>query len=63
MAPQTVGAQLGHEPTPASVRRAEKRAQAAFASALLNAKRYDTRGNGADCMRALIRAKRLYSLW
>jgi hypothetical protein len=62
MAPQTVGAQLGHQPTPTSVRQAEKHAQAAFASALMSAKRFDTRGDRAACMRALTRAKRLYSL-
>jgi hypothetical protein len=61
MAPQTIGAQLGHQPTPASVRQAEKRAQAAFASALVSAKRFDTRGDRAACMRALTRAKRLYN--
>jgi hypothetical protein len=62
MAPQTIGAQLGHQPTPASVRQAEKRAQAAFASALVSAKRFDTRGHRAACTHALTRAKRLYSL-
>jgi hypothetical protein len=34
MAPQSIGAQLDRQPTPASVRRAEQQAQAAFAAAL-----------------------------
>jgi hypothetical protein len=61
MAPQTIGAQLGHQPTPASVRQAERRAQAAFATELVRAKRFDARDDRTTCMRALTRAKRLYS--
>ena len=34
MAPQSIGAQLDRQPTPASVRRAEQQAQAAFAATL-----------------------------
>jgi len=30
MAPQSIGAQLGYQPTPASIRRAEEQARAAF---------------------------------
>jgi hypothetical protein len=62
MAPQTVGAQLDREPTPASMARAKKRAQAAFAAALARAKRLDARGNRPGCMRALARAKAMYNL-
>jgi hypothetical protein len=62
MAPQTIGAQLGHQPTPASVRQAERRAHAASATALVRAKRFDARDDRTTCMRALTRAKRLYSL-
>ena len=62
MAPQTVGAQLDREPTPASMARAKKRAQAAFAAVLARAKRLDARGNRAGCTRALERAKLMYSL-
>jgi hypothetical protein len=62
MAPQTIGAQLGHQPTPASVGQAEKRAQGTFAAALERAKRFDASGDRTACMRALTRARRLYNL-
>jgi hypothetical protein len=62
MAPQTIGAQLGHQPTPASVGQAEKRAQAAFVAALERAKRFDASGDRTACTRALTRARRLYNL-
>jgi hypothetical protein len=62
MAPQTVGAQLDRQPTPASMRRAARRAKAAFAAALARAKRLDARGNRAGCERALARAKGMYNL-
>jgi hypothetical protein len=55
-APQTVGAQLGHQPTPASVGRAEKRAQSNLDAALARAKTLDARGNRA-CRKALKQAK------
>lgn len=62
MARQTIGAQLGHEPTPGSVKRAEQRAQATFEATLARAKRLDARGNRAGCMRALTKAKGMYNL-
>jgi hypothetical protein len=62
MAPQTVGAQIDREPTPASIARAKKRAQTAFAAALARAKRLDARGDRAGCARALQRAKGMYNL-
>jgi hypothetical protein len=62
MAPQSIGAQLGYQPTPGSVQRAEERAQAAFAATLTRAKRLDARGNRAGCTRALTAAKRMYNL-
>jgi hypothetical protein len=34
MAPQSIGAQLDRQPTPGSIKQAEERAQATFASAL-----------------------------
>jgi hypothetical protein len=61
-ASQTIGAQLGHQPTPGSVRRAEGRAQATFESALARAKRLNARGNRAGCTSALAEAKRRFSL-
>jgi hypothetical protein len=62
MAPQSIGAQLGYQPTPGSVQQAEERAQAAFATALARAKRLDAQGNRAGCTRALRAAKRMYNL-
>jgi hypothetical protein len=62
MAPQSIGAQLDRQPTPASVRRAEQRAQATFAATLARAKRLDAQGNRAGCTRALAAAKRMYNL-
>jgi hypothetical protein len=62
MARQSVGAQLGYQPTPASIRRAQDRAWAAFDASLARAKRLDARGNRAGCTRALAAAKRLYNL-
>jgi hypothetical protein len=59
---QTVGAQLGHEPTPASIRRAQKRAWAAFRAEVARAKRLDARGDGPGCTKALARAEGMYNL-
>ena len=61
-APQSIGAQLGQQPTPGSVKRADERAQATFAATLSRAKRLDARGDRAGCKRALAQAKRLYDL-
>ena len=62
MAPQSIGAQLGYQPTPGSVQRADASAQASFDAAMARAKRLDARGNRAGCTRALAAAKRMYSL-
>jgi len=62
MARQSIGAQLDRQPTPASVERAEQRAQATFTAALARAKRLDAQGNRAGCTRALAAAKRTYQL-
>jgi hypothetical protein len=62
MAPQSVGAQLGYQPTFGSVQRADAKAQAAFDAAMARAKRLDARGNRSGCMRALAAAKRMYNL-
>src|SRR5262245_41168275 len=60
MAPQSIGAQLDRQPTPASVKRAEERAQTSFDSAMARAKRLDAQGNRSGCTRALTAAKRMY---
>ena len=62
MAQQSVGAQLGQQPTPGSVKQADARAQAAFYATMARAKRLDARGNRAGCTRALVAAKRMYNL-
>jgi hypothetical protein len=62
MAPQSVGAQLDRQPTPASIKRAEAQAQAAFAATLARVKRLDAYGNRSGCARALAAAKRMYNL-
>jgi hypothetical protein len=54
---QTVGAQLHRQPTPASVKQAERRAQSTFKATLARAKRLDAQGNRAGCKRALADAK------
>src|SRR5262249_36943907 len=59
---QSIGAQLDRQPTPASVKRAEQRAQAAFDATLARAKRRDARGDRLGSMRALAQAKRMYNL-
>lgn len=61
-APQSIGAQIDRQPTPASVERAEKRAQAIFAATLARAKRLDAQGNRAGCTRALSAARDMYNL-
>jgi hypothetical protein len=57
-APQSVGAQLGHEPTPASIARSEARLKTSFAALMARAKRYDARGNRLGCTRELAKARR-----
>src|SRR5262249_12297665 len=52
MAPQSIGAQLDRQPTPASVKRAEARAQTSFTAAMARAKRLDAQGNRSGCTRA-----------
>jgi hypothetical protein len=62
MAPQSVGAQLGHQPTPASIKRAQDRGWAKFDATVGRARRLDARGDRRGCMRALAAAKRMYNL-
>ena len=59
---QSIGAQTDRQPTPASVKRAEKRARAQFAATLARAKRRDARGDRAGCTRALDAARDMYNL-
>ena len=61
-APQSVGAQLGHQPTVASMKRAEQRLKSKFLANLARAKRLDAKGDRLGCTRALSAAKRMYIL-
>jgi hypothetical protein len=60
-APQSVGAQLGHQPTPSSVMQAEEQAQTGFEATLARAKTLDAQGRDAECMQALRDAKLLFN--
>lgn len=59
-APQSIGAQLGHQPTPSSVGRAEDRAEATFAAALSRATALDAEGKRAECLQALAEARAMF---
>jgi hypothetical protein len=61
MAPQSIGAQIDRQPTPASVKRAQQRARAAFDTALARARRLDAGGDPA-CAQAFAEARRMYWL-
>jgi hypothetical protein len=56
-APETIGAKLGHQPTPASVEIAASRAQSRFASLVAKAKALAAEGKDAACVRALTDAE------
>jgi hypothetical protein len=60
--PQSIGAQLDRQPTPASIKRAQQRAKAKFEATLALAKRRDARNDRAGCTRALAQAKQMYEL-
>jgi hypothetical protein len=61
-APQSVAAQDNHQPTVASIKKAERDLKAKFAATMAQAKRFDARNNRAGCERALSVAKRMYIL-
>lgn len=61
-APQSIGAQLNRQPTPASLKQAQQRLQSKFAATMARAKRLDARGDRAGCTGALDAAKRMYLL-
>jgi hypothetical protein len=60
--PQTIDAQLHHQPTLESVRRADETAQLRFAVALARAKILDARGRTTECMQSVAEAKRLLAI-
>jgi hypothetical protein len=57
---QSVGAQLGHQPTAASTQRAEQRLKSRFSATMARARRYDTQGNRLGCTRELAKARAMY---
>jgi hypothetical protein len=61
-APQTLGAQLHHQPTPGSVAGAEHVANKDADAALDRARQADAAGNAAACNAALTEARQLYGL-
>jgi hypothetical protein len=56
-APQSVGAQLGHQPTPESIRRAEAAAGTGVDAILNRAKALDAEGKTKECMDLVATAK------
>jgi hypothetical protein len=60
--PQSVGAQLHHQPTPGSVLSAERLASADGAAALARARNADSAGDASACAKALAEAKALYGI-
>jgi hypothetical protein len=61
-APQSVGAQLHHQPTPGSVQSAEHKANADGEAALDRARQADAAGDVSACNKALSEAKALYGV-
>jgi hypothetical protein len=61
-APQSVGAQLHHQPTPGAVQSAESNANADVIAALERARQADSEGNASACDKALEEARRLYGI-
>jgi hypothetical protein len=61
-APETTAARLSHQPTIASVKRAEAEADTRFTALLARAHFLDTVGDRAGCMHALTDAQRNYEL-
>jgi hypothetical protein len=57
-APQSIEAQLHRQPTPETVRNAERKANEDAAAALQRARQADTDDNSAACAKALDEAKR-----
>jgi hypothetical protein len=56
-APQSVGAKLTRQPTPASVQRAELGARAGVEATLAQAQQYDAQGKTQECESAVGRAR------
>jgi hypothetical protein len=61
-APQSIEAQLHHQPTPGTVGQGQTYAQLMFTAALVRAEALDAEGNEADCLLAARHAKGLLEL-
>ena len=61
-APQTVDAQLHHQPTPGSVQSAERMANADGEAALVRARNADAAGDASACTKALMEAQAIYGI-
>jgi hypothetical protein len=61
-APQSIAAQLGHQPTPASVERAQQAAQSRFADMLARARILAAEGKSAECLQAVANARQMLAL-
>jgi hypothetical protein len=61
MLPQTIGAQLGEQPTPESLEQARMQAHSMFAEILGRAKALDQTGDHAGCMQAVRDARNMIS--
>jgi hypothetical protein len=59
-AAQSIGAQLGHQPTPSSVKQANVKAKRTFAAALTRAKTLNSKGK-RRCAQALGAAEELFN--
>jgi hypothetical protein len=62
MAPQSIAAQDNHQPTVASMKKAEHDLKAKFDATIAQARRLDARNDRAGCERALSVAKQMYIL-
>src|SRR5215831_4304207 len=60
--PQSTDAQLHHQPTRDSVRRAEENAKLRFASILARAKTLNAAGKVTECIQSVAEAKRLLGI-
>ena len=61
-APQSIGAQLHHQPTPGSVERAESQARDMAEAALNRAREADAVGDASACNKAVDEARLIYGL-
>jgi hypothetical protein len=61
-APQSIGAQLHHQPTAQSIQQAQNMAAARAAAAIERARKADAEGDAQACTGALNDAKQLYGL-